>query len=217
MVRMDRITLEKNYSWPSPTRRRSLLRSFVSAKGSFVSPAGSSPINARHYDFVPGIDPQNSREHLHSVLENGLGGSDLDSGDITSRTVSPETDMEGDTIRVADDEETTGRAQRSNQKRKKNTTRTTGSGEHRIQKKRASVSRRQVFEYSRLGAIREGVDGRIQFKICWKPTWGTLEDLQGTRALKEAEDLTVNEYDEDTWDEEMCRSGRPALATRSSR
>ena len=136
---------------------------------------------------------------------------------MTSRTVSPETDLEGATIRVADDEETTGRIQRSNQKRKKNTTRTTGSGEHRIQKKRASVSRRQVFEYSRLGAIREGVDGRIQFKICWKPTWGTLEDLRGTRALKEAEELIVNEYDEVTWDEEMRRSGRLALATRSSR
>ncbi|KAF5132802.1 hypothetical protein E5D57_003424 [Metarhizium anisopliae] len=203
MVRMDRITLEKNYSWPSPTRRRSLLRPFVSAKESFAPPAGSSPINARHYDSVPGIDPQNSREHLQSVLKSGLGGSHLDSRDMTSRTISPETDLEGATIRVADNEETTGRIQRSNQKRKKNTTRTTDSGEHRIQKKRASVSRRQVFEYSRLGAIREGVDGRIQFKICWKPTWGTLEDLQGTRALKEAEDLMVNEYDEDTWNEEM--------------
>ncbi|KAF5131313.1 hypothetical protein E5D57_007668 [Metarhizium anisopliae] len=125
--------------------------------------------------------------------------------------------MEGATIRVADDEETTGRIQRSNQKRKKNTTRTTGSGEHRIQKKRASVSRKQIFEYSRLGATREGVDGRIQFKICWKPNWGTLEDLRGTRALKEAEELVVNEYDKVTWDEEMRRSGRLALSTRSSR
>lgn len=214
---MDRITLEKNYSWPSPARHSSLLRSFVSVKESFAPPAGSSPINARHYDFVPGFDAQNSREHLQSVLESGLGGPDLDSRDMTSRTVSPETDLEGATIRVADDEETTGTIQRSNQKRKKNTPRTTDSGEYRIQKKRASVSRRQVFEYSRLGAIREGVNGRIQFKICWKPTWGTLEDLRGTRALKEAEELILNEYDEVTWDEEMRRSGRLALATRSSR
>ncbi|EFY90667.1 hypothetical protein MAC_03249 [Metarhizium acridum CQMa 102] len=203
MVRMDRITLEKKYSWPSPTRRRSLLRSFVSVKESFAPPAESSPINARHYDSVPGIDPQNSREHLQSVLESGLGGTDLDSRDMTSRTISPETDLEGATIRVADGEETTGRIQRGNQKRKKNTRRTTGSGEHRIGKKRASVSRRQVFEYSRLGAIRSGVEGRIQFRIYWKPTWGTLEDLRGTRALKEAEELIVNEYDEVTWDEEM--------------
>ncbi|KAF5126294.1 hypothetical protein E5D57_010990 [Metarhizium anisopliae] len=217
MVRMDRITLEKNYSWPSPALRSSLLRSFGSAKESFAPPTGSSPINARHYDPVTSIDPQNSREHLQSVLESGLGGSDLDSRDMTSRTVSPETDMKAATICVADNEWITGRIQRGNQKRKKNTTRTTGSGEHRIQKKRALVSRRQVFEYSRLGAIREGVDGRIQFKICWKPTWGTLEDLRGTRALKEAEELTVNEYDEYTWDEEMRRSGRLALATRSSR
>ncbi|KAF5127275.1 hypothetical protein E5D57_008205 [Metarhizium anisopliae] len=213
MVRMDRITLEKNYSWPSPTRCRSLRRYFVSAKESFAPPAGSSPINARNYDSIPGIDPQKSREHLQYVHENGLGGSDLDSGDMTSRTVSPETDLEGATIRVADDEETTGRIQRSNQKRKESTPRTTGSGEHRIQKQRASVSRRQVFEYSRLGAIREGVDGRIQFKICWKPTWGTLEDLRGTRALKEAEELTVNEYDEDTWDEEMRKYGHFNLDT----
>ncbi|QLI63477.1 uncharacterized protein G6M90_00g027880 [Metarhizium brunneum] len=203
MVRMDRITLEKNYSWPSPTRRCSLLRSFVSAKESFAPPASSSPVNARHYDSVPGSDPQNSRERLQSVLESGLGGSDLDSGDMTSRTVSPEADLEGATIRVADDEETTGRIRRSNQKRKNNTTRTTVSGEHLIQKKRAAVSRTQVFEYSRLGAVREGVGGRIQFKICWKPTWGTLEDLWGTRSLKEAEELILNEYDEVTWDEEM--------------
>ncbi|KAK9444490.1 hypothetical protein VB005_02244 [Metarhizium brunneum] len=214
---MDRITLEKNYSWPSPTRRCLLLRSFVSAKESFASPARSSPVNARHYDSVPGIDPQNSREHLQSVLESGLGGSDLDSRDMASRTVRPETDLESATIGVADNEETTGRIQRSNHKTRKNTTRSTGSGEHRIQKKRASVSRSRVLEYSSLGAIREGVDGRIQFKICWKPTWGTLEDLRGTRALKEAEELVVNEYDKVTWDEEMRRSGRLALATRSSR
>ncbi|KID61803.1 uncharacterized protein G6M90_00g113170 [Metarhizium brunneum] len=217
MVRMDRITLEKNYSWTSPARHSSLRRSFVSAKESFAPPAGSSPINARHYDAVPGIDPQSSCEHLQSVLKNGVGGSNLDSGDMISRIVSPEADLEGATIRVADDEETTGRIRRSNQKRKYNTTRTTGSGEHRIQKKRASVSGRQVFEYSRLGAIREGVDGRIQFKICWKPTWGTLEDLRGSRALKEAEELIINKYDKDTWDEEMNKSGRLALSTRSSR
>ncbi|KAF5128348.1 hypothetical protein E5D57_009284 [Metarhizium anisopliae] len=93
MVRMDRITLEKNYTWPSPARHSSLLRSFVSAKESFAPPAGSSPINARHYDSVPGFDAQNSREHLQSVLESGLGGPDLDSRDMTSRTVSPETDL----------------------------------------------------------------------------------------------------------------------------
>ncbi|EFY90705.1 hypothetical protein MAC_03285 [Metarhizium acridum CQMa 102] len=212
MVRMDRITLEKNYSWPPPTRRCSLLRSFASAKESFAPPAGSSPISARHYDSVPGIDPQSPREHLQSVLKNGLGGSDLDSGDMTSRTVSPETDLEVAPIRVADDKKTTGRIQRSNQKRKENTPRNTSSRERRIQKKRASVSRRQVFDYSRLEAIREGVDGRIQFKICWKPTWGTLEDLRGTRALKEAEELIVNEYDKVKWDEEM----RPPSLFRSS-
>lgn len=215
MVRMDRITLEKNYSWPPPTRRCSLLR--FSAKEFFAPPAGSSPINARHYDSVPGIDLQNSREHLQCVLKNGLGGSDLGSGDMTSRTVSPETDLEGATVRVADDEQTTGRIQQSNQMRKNNTTRSTSSGEHRIQKKRASVSRRQVFEYSRLGAIREGVNGRLQFKIYWKPTWGTLEDLRGTRALKEAEELTVNEYDEDTWHEEMRKYGHFNLDTETDR
>lgn len=44
------------------------------------------------------------------MLKNGLRGSDLDSGDIITRTISLKTNIEGDIIRVADNKETTGRA-----------------------------------------------------------------------------------------------------------
>ncbi|OAQ60167.1 casein kinase 1, delta [Pochonia chlamydosporia 170] len=103
--------------------------------------------------------------------------------------------------------------QKKASKRAKKTPGGTGSGQNRVQKKHASSGRGQFFEYSRLGSVREGLDGRIEFKIYWKPTWGTLEDLRGARALKEAEVLTVNYYDQDIWDEEMRKSGRLGLHT----
>lgn len=206
MVRMDRITLEKNYSWPSPTRRRSLLRSSVLRKDSFAPAAGSSAIHTMHYDSVTGSGSQNPCERFDPALEHDLGGSDSNSGDM-ARTVSPETDLKGGSMCAADDEATTGGTQRSHQKGTRNTSGVTGCNQHCVQKKCASVRRRQIFEYSRLGAVREGADGRIQFMICWKTTWGSLEDPRGTRALKEAEELTINDYDQYTWDEETRRSG----------
>lgn len=158
-------------------------------------------------DSVTGSGSQSPRERFDSALEHDLGGPDSHSGDMTSRTVSPETDLKGAPMCAADDEATTGGTQWSHQKGGRNKSGVTGYNQHRVQKKGASVRRRQIFEYSRLGAVRKGADGRIQFMICWKPTWGSLEDLRGTRALKEAEELTINDYDQYTWDEEMRRSG----------
>lgn len=198
--RPDRILLasDKTYRWPGESSSPRLAASKIS---SGASAAALSIVKATR----DGSESQS--ETVSCASEHDLEGSNLESGSPRSGTIKRETDSAGAMMGATDDAVTAGSACQSDQKRTKKTPGGTGSGQNRVQKKHASSGRRQFFEFSRLGAVREGVDGRIEFKICWKPTWGTLEDLQGFKALAEARVLTINEYSQARWDDEIESSG----------
>ncbi len=77
----------------------------------------------------------------------------------------------------------------------------------RVQKKSASVSRRQAFAFERLGAARETTSGAIEYEVYWAPTWLPLDHLEGDDAINEAKDLVVDVFGSDTWREEARKLG----------
>lgn len=128
--------------------------------------------------------------------------------DLT-RLASPSIDSQNTAPSVADNSTTEKEIQQSHRRTSKNpagTGRAEG-GIQKKQKKRASVGRKTLFEFSRLGQLRRGADRRIQYEIHWEPTWGTLEDFEGSEALNRARELTVGVYGSETWAEEMRKSG----------
>lgn len=96
---------------------------------------------------------------------------------------------------------------RRSQRRRKATPRAAGTAQHGVQKKRVSTGTSQEYEFLRLGEARKASNGSIEYKVMWKPTWVTVEDLRGERAFEEAEELVMNEFDRATWDREMRKSG----------
>ncbi|PNY19709.1 Uncharacterized protein TCAP_07481 [Tolypocladium capitatum] len=82
-----------------------------------------------------------------------------------------------------------------------------GTAQHRVQKKRASSSRSQEYEFLRLGEAREAPNGSIEYKVIWAPTWVTVDYLRGQRSFEEAEELVVKEFDRATWEREVRKSG----------
>ncbi|POR35276.1 Uncharacterized protein TPAR_04523, partial [Tolypocladium paradoxum] len=75
-----------------------------------------------------------------------------------------------------------------------------------VRKKRASARKGLEYEFLRLAEARR--QGRkMQYKIIWTPTWMTLADLRGKRAIEEAEDLVVEAFGRDEWEKEAQASG----------
>lgn len=76
-----------------------------------------------------------------------------------------------------------------------------------VQKKRVSTGKSQEYQFLRLNSARRTPSGSIEYKVIWKPSWVTLEDLRGKRALEEAEDLVLDKFGQPTWDTEMLGTG----------
>lgn len=76
-----------------------------------------------------------------------------------------------------------------------------------MQKKSASVSRRQAYAFERLGAARQATGGIIEYQVYWEPTWLPVEHLQGNDAVQEAKDLVVALFGSDTWHNEAGKLG----------
>lgn len=77
----------------------------------------------------------------------------------------------------------------------------------RLQKKGASVSRRQAYTFELLGGARRAASGAIEYEVYWEATWLPIEHLQGNDAFQEARDLGFDLFGLDTWHEEARKLG----------
>ncbi|TQW01892.1 hypothetical protein IF2G_10605 [Cordyceps javanica] len=77
----------------------------------------------------------------------------------------------------------------------------------RVQKKRASVSRRYAYAFERLGGARRAARGSIEYEVYWASTWLPLDQLEGDDALQEAKDLVVDLFGPDMWHSEARKLG----------
>jgi hypothetical protein len=154
-------------------------------------------------ETITGIETKKPREHIDSAFECKAGTSPRTSG------ASLAVDSEVTVSSVTDDATPEKGIRRSHRKTRKSIA-GTGTAECGIQKKKhASARRTELFEFSRLGDIRRGADGRIEYEIHWKPTWGILRDLEGSLALEEAMELTAMAYGPSTWTEVMRKFANP--------
>ncbi|KAJ6436584.1 hypothetical protein O9K51_09753 [Purpureocillium lavendulum] len=99
------------------------------------------------------------------------------------------------------------RSQRRRNKVPRATPRSTKGSQRGVQKKRVSTGKSQEYEFLRLDSARRTPSGPIEYKVIWKPSWVTLEDLRGRWALEEAEDLVMDKFGQPTWDTEMFGTG----------
>lgn len=83
----------------------------------------------------------------------------------------------------------------------------TKTAQRGVQKKRVSTGQGQEYEFRRLSTARRTPGGSIEYKVIWQPSWVTLEDLRGKRALEEAEDLVLGKFGRPTWDMELFEAG----------
>ncbi|KAM4062581.1 hypothetical protein HRG_011281 [Hirsutella rhossiliensis] len=112
--------------------------------------------------------------------------------------------------------EQSGVTQPRRSQRKRNVTpRPATTALNRIQKKRIATCSSQEYEFLRLGEVRKAWNGSIEYKVIWKPTWVSIDDLRGKRALEEAEELIVDEFGQVSWEKEMGRSGHVDMDTES--
>ncbi|KAJ3498194.1 hypothetical protein NLG97_g1312 [Lecanicillium saksenae] len=72
----------------------------------------------------------------------------------------------------------------------------------RVQKKSASVSRRQAYAFERLGSARRAAHGAIEYEVYWAPTWLPLDHIEGDAAVQEAKDVVLHLFGPDTWRKE---------------
>ncbi|KAK8142954.1 hypothetical protein G3M48_007923 [Beauveria asiatica] len=77
----------------------------------------------------------------------------------------------------------------------------------RVQKKSASVSRRQAYAFERLRAARQATGGIIEYQGYWEPTWLPIEHLQGSDAVQEAKDWVIAVFGSFTWHKEARKLG----------
>lgn len=193
---MNRTTLDKVYCWPSPKRGRS------HDLWKFPYPPTSLSTEEIPCGSVISTCSESVGEHTDCYREHHFGSSNTSPDGKISTTAKLHGEPQAAAPRVTGKEVATITSQQRNRNGKMNKSAVAGSKE----KKHAS-GRGQLYEYSRLGQVREGANGRIYYKIHWKPTWGILDDLQGDMALEEAKELTIKEFDQDTWDGEVYRSG----------
>ncbi|KAM4063313.1 hypothetical protein HRG_013865 [Hirsutella rhossiliensis] len=81
--------------------------------------------------------------------------------------------------------------------------------------KRIATCTSREYEFLRLVEVRKAWNGSIEYKVIWKPTWASIDDLRGKRALEEAEELIVDEFGQVAWEKEMERSGHFDMDTES--
>jgi len=93
---------------------------------------------------------------------------------------------------------------RSPRKRK---ARATAGAQYGVEKKRALTDKSQEYEFRRLAGARRSLDGYIECKAMWEPTWIRVEDLRGDRAVKEAEKVITRKFGKAVWETEARRSG----------
>ncbi|KAJ6787766.1 hypothetical protein PWT90_06452 [Aphanocladium album] len=77
----------------------------------------------------------------------------------------------------------------------------------RVQKKGASVSRRQTYAFERLGGARRAARGSIEYEVYWASTWLPLDQLEGNDAIQEAKNLVVDLFGSKTWQMEAQKLG----------
>lgn len=87
---------------------------------------------------------------------------------------------------------------------------------HRAQTKRIATCASDEYEFSRLGGVRQKRNGLIEYEVFWKPSWVTVEDLQGGQALKNARELVVHKFGQGAWEKEMVRSKNIEMDTESA-
>ncbi|KAM3551384.1 hypothetical protein ARSEF4850_007899 [Beauveria asiatica] len=78
----------------------------------------------------------------------------------------------------------------------------------RVQKRSATVSRRQAYAFERLGGARRATSGAIEFEVYWAPTWLPFDHLTGDDAIQEAKDLVVDVFGSITWHEEVRKQDK---------
>ncbi|KAM4061258.1 hypothetical protein HRG_013755 [Hirsutella rhossiliensis] len=104
---------------------------------------------------------------------------------------------------------------RRSRRKRKSAPRAAASVSYRVQKKRIATCTTQEYDFLRLGEVRKAWNGSIEYKVIWKPTWASTDDLRGKRALEEAEELVVDEFGQVVWEKEMGRSGHFGMDTKS--
>ena len=206
---MSTICPGKTYCWPSPNHqgtrvRPSSLVTFTDSDGSSTDIDGYDTDIDNDTDTITDnisdIDLKNSCEHLDPALKRNAGGSPLTP--VASRTVDS-----GNTVSSMPDNAMAENGIPTSYQRTRKKTARTRPATNGIHRKYASAGTTQVFAYSRLGGVRRRPDGRIEYKICWEPTWEPLEHLEGALVLRRAKELTVRLYGSATWTEAMRKSG----------
>lgn len=98
--------------------------------------------------------------------------------------------------------------EKSTSRRTRHAKKDTFSGvQGRVQKKSATVSRRQAYTFERLGGAQRATSGIIEYQVYWEPTWVPIEHLEGNDAIDEAKELVVDLFGSDTWHEEVRSLG----------
>ncbi|KAM4060856.1 hypothetical protein HRG_014335 [Hirsutella rhossiliensis] len=136
-----------------------------------------------------------------------------ENGMIEPECSSPRRQALPEAITVCEKPEVT-KPRRSGRKRN-SAPRAAATASYRVQKKRIATCTSKEYEFLRLGEVRKAWNGFMEYKVIWKPTWASIEDLRGKRALEEAEELIVDEFGQVAWEKEMERSGHFDMDTES--